>query len=150
MLFRSQCEDGTVTQYDKRTVICDKNRTVAMLVLLNVTMEPSNLRKKKIKKPLYVTKELSHVVLELHNVKMKPSNVRKKVREPPNVRKELSHVMLELHNVRMEPLLRDKFKPLNEMLGNQTETQLWALEMTPIDFRCDNKPIQARRNKNCT
>ena len=97
-----------------------------------------------------MTKELSHVVLELHNMKMKPSNVRKKVREPPNVRKELSHVMLKLHNVRMEPLLRDKFKPLNEMLGNQTETQLWALEMTPIDFRCVNKPIQARRNKNCT
>ena len=42
-------------------------------------------------------------MLELYNVRMKPSNVRKKVREPPNVRKELSHVMLELHNVRMEP-----------------------------------------------
>ena len=36
-------------------------------------------------------------------MRIKPSNVRKKVREPPNVRKELSHVMLELHNVRMEP-----------------------------------------------
>ena len=24
--------------------------------------------------------------------------------------------------------------PLNEMLGNQTETQLWALEMTPKAF----------------
>ena len=48
-------------------------------------------------------KELSHLMLELHNVRMEPSNVRKKVREPPNVRKELSHVMLELHNVRMEP-----------------------------------------------
>ena len=35
---------------------------------------------------------------------MKPSNVRKKVREPPNVKKELSHVMLELYNVRMEAL----------------------------------------------
>ena len=42
-------------------------------------------------------------MLELHNVRMKPSNVRNKVREPPNVRKELSHVMLELYNVRMEP-----------------------------------------------
>ena len=51
-----------------------------------------------------MTKELSHVILELHNVKMKQSNVRKKVREPPNVRKELSYVMLELHNVRMELL----------------------------------------------
>ena len=42
------------------------------------------------------------VMLELHNVRMKPSNVRKKVRKPLNVRKELSYVMLELHNVRME------------------------------------------------
>ena len=49
-------------------------------------------------------KELLYVMLELHNIRMKPSNVRKKkVREPPNVREELSHVMLELHNVRMEP-----------------------------------------------
>ena len=46
---------------------------------------------------------MTYVMLELHNVRMKPSNVRKKVREPPNMRKELSHVMLELHNVRMEP-----------------------------------------------
>ena len=43
-------------------------------------------------------------MLELHNVRMKPSNVKKeKVREPPNVTKELSHVMLELHNVKIEP-----------------------------------------------
>ena len=49
-------------------------------------------------------KELLYVMLELHNMRMKPSNVRKKkVREPQNVRKELSHVMLKLHNVRMEP-----------------------------------------------
>ena len=46
--------------------------------------------------------EPSHAMLELHNVRMESSNVRKKVREPPNVRKELSHVMLELHNVRMK------------------------------------------------
>ena len=59
-----------------------------------------------------MTKELSYVMLELHNVRMEPSNVRKKVREPSNVRKskvtnkceqELSHVMLELQNVKMEP-----------------------------------------------
>ena len=50
-----------------------------------------------------MTKEMSHVIVELHNIRMKPSNVRKKVREPPNVRKELSHVMLKLHNVRMKP-----------------------------------------------
>ena len=42
------------------------------------------------------------MILELHNVRMKSSNVNKNVREPLNVRKELSHVMLKLHNVRME------------------------------------------------
>ena len=50
-----------------------------------------------------MTKELSYVMLEPHNVRMKPSNVKnKKVRESPNVRKDLSHVMLKLHNMRME------------------------------------------------
>ena len=66
-------------------------------------MEPSNLREKKIKEPLYVTKELSKVILELYNVIIEPSNVRKKIREPPNVRNKLSNVMLKLHNVRMKP-----------------------------------------------
>ena len=47
-------------------------------------------------------KELSHLILELHNVRMEPSNVRKKIKEPPNVTKELTLVMLELHNMRME------------------------------------------------
>ena len=50
-----------------------------------------------------MNKELSHMILELHNMMMKPSSVRKKIREPPNVTKELSHVKLELHSVRMEP-----------------------------------------------
>ena len=49
-------------------------------------------------------KELSHIMLELHNVRMKQSNVKKeKVREPPNVTKELSHVMFGQHNVKIEP-----------------------------------------------
>ena len=34
--------------------------------------------KKKIREPPNMTKELSHVMLELHNVRMKPSNMRKK------------------------------------------------------------------------
>ena len=45
-----------------------------------------------------------HVMLMLHNVRMLPSNVRKKIREPPNVTKVQSHVMLVLHNVMMVPL----------------------------------------------
>ena len=72
-----QCDKRTIT-CDKRIVTCDKNRAYAILVLFNMTMEPSNLRKKKkIKESLYVTKELLNVILELHNVIMDTSNVRK-------------------------------------------------------------------------
>ena len=58
-----------------------------ILVLPNVTMELSNMRK-KIREPPNVSKELSHVMLELHNIRMKLSNVRKKVRKPLNVTKK--------------------------------------------------------------
>ena len=51
--------------------------------------------KKKVRESPNVRKELSHVMLELHNVRIKQSNVRKKIREPSNVRKEPSHVMLK-------------------------------------------------------
>ena len=59
-------------------------------------------KKKKVKETPNVRKKLSHVMLELHNVRMKPSSVRKKVKEPPNVTKELSYVILEPHNMRMK------------------------------------------------
>ena len=36
---------------------------------------------------------------------------------------------------------------LNKMLENQTETWLWAIEITPKSFRCDDKPTQARKTK---
>ena len=48
-----------------------------------------------------MTKVLSNVMLVLHNVRMEPSNVRKKKKEPANVTKELSHMILELHDVRI-------------------------------------------------
>ena len=48
-------------------------------------------------------KELLHVMLELHNVRMEPLSVRKTVRKPPNVTKEPSYVMVEPYNVRMKP-----------------------------------------------
>ena len=70
-----------------------------VLVLLNVTIESLNVRKKK--EPPNVTKEQLHMMLELHNMKMEPSNARKK--KPPNVTKVLSTVMLQLHNVKIEP-----------------------------------------------
>ena len=61
------------------TTQCDKNRTYTMLVLLNITME--QIWEKKTKEPLYMTKELSNVILELHNVIMKLLNIRRKKRK---------------------------------------------------------------------
>ena len=75
----AQCEDGTVkcekkskgtTKCEKRTVMCDigiaqcDDRTVKC--------------KKKVREPPNVGKDLSHVILEQYNVKMKLSNVKKK------------------------------------------------------------------------
>ena len=48
-----------------------------MLVLYNVRMEISKVKKKK-KEPPNVTKVLSNLMLELYNMRMEPSNVRKK------------------------------------------------------------------------
>ena len=79
----------------KKTVTCDVG--IAQCEDETVKYE------KKVREPLNVRKELSRIMLELHNMKMEPSNVeKKKVREPPNVIKELSYVMSKLHNVRME------------------------------------------------
>ena len=49
-----------------------------------------------------MTKKLSHVMLELYNVRMKPSNVKKISKGTTKCDKELSHVMLELHNVKIK------------------------------------------------
>ena len=50
-----------------------------------------------------MTKKLSYVMLEPHNMRMELSNLRKKSKGTTKCEKKLSHVMLELHNVRMEP-----------------------------------------------
>ena len=64
-----------------------KVQSHVMLVLSNVTMELSNVRKIIIIQP-NVTKEQSYIMLVLPNVTMEPSNVRKKKkREPLNVTK---------------------------------------------------------------
>ena len=54
-----------------------KVQSHVMLILLNVTIESSNLRK-KIKEPLYMTKELSNLILKPHNMIMEPLNLRNK------------------------------------------------------------------------
>ena len=62
---------GTI-EYDKKTVTCEDGTAKC---------------EEKVREPPNMTKELSHVTLELHNKRMKPSNVRKKIREPPIVTK---------------------------------------------------------------
>ena len=62
-------------------------------------------------------------MLALHNVRIEPSNVRKKIRKPPNVIKVLLNVMLELHNVRMEPSNVRK-KKIREPLNVRKELTL--------------------------
>ena len=58
----TKCEKKAVT-YDVRTAQC-KDRIVKY--------------KKKVRESPNVKKELSHMILELHNVRMKSSNLRKK------------------------------------------------------------------------
>ena len=55
-----------------------KVQSHVMLVLYNVRIVPSNVRKKKIKEPPNMTKVQSYVMLVLNNVRMEMSNVRKK------------------------------------------------------------------------
>ena len=74
-----------------------------MLVLPNVKMKQSILRKKKKKELPNLTKKQSYMMLKLHNIRMELSNVRKKIKEPPNVTKIQSHVMLVLRNMRLIP-----------------------------------------------
>ena len=75
----TQCEDGTVKcekknkgtiEYDKKTVTCNIETTQCENRIVKC--------EKKVREPMNVTKELSHMMLELHNVRMGPSNMRKK------------------------------------------------------------------------
>ena len=75
-----------------------------------------------------MTKELSHVMLKLHNVDgTVKCEKKKKVKESPNVRKELSYVMLELHYVRMK--LSNVRKKIREPLNVTKELSYVMLEL---------------------
>ena len=75
----------------------------AILVLLNVTMEPSNVKKKSKRTTKCEKKTVTCDVGTTH-YEDRTVKCEKKVSELPNVRKELSYMMLELHNVRIKPL----------------------------------------------
>ena len=57
------------TKCDKRIVTCDVEPAQC---------DDSQMWEKKIREPLNVTKELSYVMLELHNMRIELLNVRKK------------------------------------------------------------------------
>ena len=37
--------------------------------------------------------------------------------------------------------------PLSKMLGSQVETRLWALEMIPEGFQCDDKAYPSKKQR---
>ena len=76
----AQYEDETVKcekKKSKRTTECEK-KTVTCDVRTAQCEDGTIICDKKIREPPNVRKELSHVMLELHNVSMEPSSVRKK------------------------------------------------------------------------
>ena len=70
------CDVGTA-QCKNRIVKCEK-RTVTCDVRTAQCKDETVKWEKKVREQSNVTKELSYVILELHNVKIKPSSVRKK------------------------------------------------------------------------
>ena len=68
---------GTI-KYDKRIVTCYSNATKKIVICDIRTAQCKNGTikcEKKIRKPSNVTKELLHVMLELHNMKMESLNM---------------------------------------------------------------------------
>ena len=71
---------------------------------------------------------------------MKPSNVRKKIKEPSNVIKELLHMILELYNVRMKLSNARKIREPSNV----------TKELSHVMLKLHNvriKPSNARKNK---
>ena len=78
------------------------------------------------------------MTLELHNMRMKPSNVRKKIRKPSNVTKELSYVMLELHNVNMKSLNVRKNKGTSECDQRTVPCDIGTTQFENGTIKCED------------
>ena len=93
------------------------------------------------------------MILKLHNIRMEPSNVRKKIKEPPNVTKIQSYVMFVFYNMRMEPsnVRKKKKEPQNvtKVMSNVI-LELYNVRMKSLNVRkkykrttkCDKKYCQ--------
>ena len=86
-------------EINKGTTKCDKSTVTCDVVLHNVRMKPLNVRKKTTKYNKSIVKcDVRTVQYENGTLKCEA----KKKREPPNVTKELLHMMLVLHNMRVK------------------------------------------------
>ena len=86
-------------------------------------------------------------MLELHNLRMEPSSMRKKVRETPNVTKELSRVMLEPHNVRMEPSnVRKKSKRIAQCEKRTVTYDVGTAQCEDRTVKCEEKKAREPPN----
>ena len=92
---------------------------------------------RKIKESPNVTKVQSHMMLILHNVKMVPSNVRKK---SLNVTKVLTNVMLILPNVTMKPSNVRKKKKKTTKCDKRTFT------CDVGTAQCENETVKCEKN----
>ena len=70
----TQCDQRSVT-YDVRTAQCENGTCDVGTAQCKDGIVKCE---KKVREPPNVTKEMSHMMLELHNVRIEPSNVRKK------------------------------------------------------------------------
>ena len=76
----AQCEDETIKREKKNkgTTKCVKRTVTCDIGIAQCNDRIIKCEKKKIRGLPNVTKELSYVMLKLHNVRMEQSNVRKK------------------------------------------------------------------------
>ena len=81
----------------------------------------------------------SHVMLVLTNVTMELSNVRNKIKVPPNVRKVRSNVMLVLPNVTMEPSNVRKNKGTTECDKSTVTCDVGTAQYENDTIKCEKK-----------
>ena len=79
------------------------------------------------------------MILVLSNVTMKPSNVRKQIRESSNVTKVQSHVMLLPHNVRMVPSNVRKNKGITKYDKSAVSCDVGIAQYEDSTIKCDKQ-----------
>ena len=81
-------------------------------------------------------------MLKLHNIRMEPSNVRKKIKEPPNVTKIQSYVMFVLYNMRMEPsnvIKKKKKKRTTNCDKSNVKCDIRTVQCEDETVKCEKK-----------